>query len=410
MASAKRRSGKPAAKSAAKSKRKTASRAKAAPARRARRELVVDADGHVCEPADLWETRLPRGMRDRGIRLRWNEATGYDVAHCEDWIITDRGLAGLGNAGANNVELGRGIHYQDLNPAGFDGKARLAVMDAEGIDLAVLYPGLGFSLGAIHDPALGVASCQVYNDWIAEYCSADPKRLVGAAALPLQDPKAAAAEARRAAKLGLRGTFVRPNPHGGHPLHDRHFDPVWQALQEEDLPLGFHPAGLFDMPGASRSMREYMADGTHHALILFFDQYMTLSNLVYGGTLERHPELKLLILECGGGWIAHWMDRLDEFPRAYDWQLKHLKLEPSEYFLRQGYISFDPGEHTKAAMAKFIGDDRMVWASDFPHSDAQYPGVVDELRETSGDLSAKARANFFGLNALRLYGLPAPRA
>jgi predicted TIM-barrel fold metal-dependent hydrolase len=226
-------------------------------------ELVVDADGHVCEPADLWETRLPRHLRERGIRLRWNEATGYDVAHCEDWIITDRGLAGLGNAGANNVELGRGIHYQDLNPAGFDGKARLAVMDAEGIDLAVLYPGLGFSLGAIGDPELGIASCRVYNDWIAEYCAADPRRLVGTAALPMQDPKAAAAEARRAAlELGLRGSFVRPNPHGERLLHDRAYDPVWEALEETGLPLGFHPAGLFDLPGTSRSMRQYMADGT----------------------------------------------------------------------------------------------------------------------------------------------------
>jgi predicted TIM-barrel fold metal-dependent hydrolase len=406
MATAKRIGAK--ARSKSESRPRTA-RARSA-ARRAKRELVVDADGHVCEPADLWETRLPRGMRDRGIRLRWNAETGYDVAHCEDWIITDRGLAGLGNAGANNVDLGRGTHYQDLNPAGFDGKARLPVMDAEGIDIAVLYPGLGFSLGAIRDPALGVASCQVYNDWIAEYCSADPKRLVGAAALPLQEPKAAAAEARRAASLGLRGTFVRPNPHGGVPLHDRRFDPVWEALQEEGLPLGFHPAGLFDMDGTSRAMREYMADGTHHALILFFDQYMTLSNLVYGGVLERHPELKVLILECGGGWIAHWMDRLDEFPRAYHWQLKHLSLEPSEYFLRQGYISFDPGERTTGAMTQFIGHERFVWASDFPHSDAQYPGVVDELREHSAGLSPKARAGLLGLNALRLYGIPDPRA
>jgi predicted TIM-barrel fold metal-dependent hydrolase len=374
-------------------------------------ELVVDADGHVCEPADLWETRLPRHLRERGIRLRWNEATGYDVAHCEDWIITDRGLAGLGNAGGNNVELGRGIHYQDLNPAGFDGKARLAVMDAEGIDLAVLYPGLGFSLGAIRDPELGIASCRVYNDWMAEYCAADPKRLVGTAALPMQDPKAAAAEARRAAsELGLRGTFVRPNPHGERLLHDRVFDPVWEALEETGLPLGFHPAGLFDLPGTSRSMRQYMADGTPHAVILFFDQYMTLSNLVYAGVLERHPRLKVLILECGGGWIAHWMDRVDEFTKAYGWQLGQLKLTPSEYFLRQGYISFDPGERTMAAMTQFIGHERMVWASDFPHSDARYPGVVDELREHSEDLSPEARAGLLGKNALALYRIPDPRS
>jgi predicted TIM-barrel fold metal-dependent hydrolase len=157
-------------------------------------------------------------------------------------------------------------------------------------------------------------------------------------------------------------------------------------------------------------MRQYMADGTPHAVILFFDQYMTLSNLVYAGVLERHPGLKVLILECGGGWIAHWMDRVDEFTKAYGWQLRHLSLAPSEYFLRQGFISFDPGERTMGAMTRFIGSERMVWASDFPHSDARYPGVVDELREHSEDLAPEARVGLFGRNALALYGIPDPRA
>jgi predicted TIM-barrel fold metal-dependent hydrolase len=152
-----------------------------------------------------------------------------------------------------------------------------------------------------------------------------------------------------------------------------------------------------------------MAPGTHHAVILFFDNYMTLSNLVYAGVFERHPGLRLAVLECGGGWIAHWMDRLDEFVESYGWQLRHLKLKPSEYFLRQGYVSFDPGEHTMAALTKFIGTETMIWASDFPHSDAKYPGVVDELREHTNDLTPEARANLFGRNAIRLYGLESPR-
>ncbi len=375
------------------------------------REFVVDGDGHVCEPPDLWQKRLPARLRERGIRLRWNEETGFDEATCEDWYLNTRGLAGLGNAGANNVEVGKGTHYEDLNPAGFDPRERLRVMDEEGIDVAVLYPGLGFSLGAIVDPELGVASCRVYNDWLAEFCATDPRRLVGAAALPLQDPEAAAAEARRvASELGLRGRFVRPNPHAGRLIHDPAFFPVWEALEETGLPLGFHPAGRSELEGAARAMGPYMAPATHHPLILFFDCYTTLANLVYAGVLERFPELKVLILECGGGWIAHWLDRLDEFVDAYRWQLGHLKLKPSEYFLRQGYISFDPGEKTMGAMTRFIGDTRMIWASDFPHSDARYPGVVEELRENTRDMSPESRARLFGQNAVRLYGLEEGRA
>jgi uncharacterized protein len=374
------------------------------------REIVVDGDGHLCEPADLWEKRLPASMRDRGIRLRWDAATGYDVCWVEDRVATDRGLVGLGNAGTSYESLGKGIHYQDINPAGFDPRRRLAVMDAEGIDVAVLYPGLGLSLGAIQDPALGVASCQVYNDWIAEFCSADRERLVGVAALPMQDPHAAAREARRAVEdLGLRGGFCRPNPHNDRAFHEVAFAPVYEALAGLGVPLAFHPAGLWDMPGASRAMAHLMAAGTHHALILFFDDYLTLANLVYGGVLERHPELKVVILECGGGWIPHWMDRLDEFAESYGWQLRHLRLKPSEYFLRQGTVSFDPGERTMGTIARLIGGDNMIWASDFPHSDARYPGVVAELREHAADMPRADRAKLLGTNAIRLYGIARSR-
>ena len=377
------------------------------------RESVVDADGHVCEPPDLWTARLPAKHRERALRLRWNDATGYDEAWVEDWCITDRGLVGLGNAGTSFEALGKGRRYVDGNPAGFSARERLRVLDAEGIDVAVLYGGLALSLPAIHDPELAVASCRVYNDWIAEFCGGDPRRLAGVAAVPLQDPQAAVREARRAVTdLGLRGVFCRPNPLNpdARLLHDPAHEPVWDELETLGIPLTFHPAGLWDMPGTSRAMHQFMAPGTHHAVILFFDSYMTLANLVFAGVLERHPGLKVAVLECGGGWIAHWMDRLDEFTESYGWQLGHLKLKPSEYFLRQGYISFDPGERTMGALSKFIGTESMLWASDFPHSDAKYPGVVSELREHITDLPATARANLLGRNALRLYGLRSPHA
>jgi len=369
-------------------------------------ELVVDGDGHVCEPPDLWTRNLPARFRERGLRLRWNADTGYDEAYVEDRLLTDRGLAGLGNAGTSFEDLGRGIHYEDLSPAGFDPRQRLQVLDAEGISAAVMYPGLGLSLPAIQDPELALWSCRVYNDWLAGFCAAAPRRLIGVAALPLQDPTAAAAEARRAVtELGLRGCFTRPNPPNGTPLHDPVFAPVWETLEDLDVPIAFHPAGLWDMPGTSQAMASMMAPGTHHALILFFDDYMTLANLVYAGVLERHPRLRVAILECGGGWVAHWMDRLDELSESYAWQLRHLSLKPSDYFLRQGFVSFDPGERTMGALTRFIGTDSMIWASDFPHSDARYPGVVTELREHTADMDAAARAKLFGTNALRLYGI-----
>jgi predicted TIM-barrel fold metal-dependent hydrolase len=371
-------------------------------------ELVIDADGHVCEPADLWTKNLPAHLRDKGIRLKWNEQTGWDECMVEDVMATDRGLVGLGNAGEDFIDFGQGRHYEDLNPHGFDAHERVKVLDAEGVDVSVIYPGLGLKLGGIVDPELAVASCKVYNDWHAEWCAQEPDRLVGVGALPMQDPKEAAKEAHRIAAMGLKAGFARPNAYNGRHFHHPVYTPVWEALCETNMPIAFHPAGLADMPGASRALGALMAPGTHHALILLIDEQMTLSNLVYGGVLEQFPELKVAVLECGGGWIAHWMDRLDEFLESYGWATPKLSLTPREYFKRQCGISFDPGEITPKALAPIVGADRFVWASDFPHSDAKYPGVVDELRESSEGMEPADRAALFGLSALEMYAMEAP--
>jgi len=371
--------------------------------------VVIDADGHVCEPVDLWERNLPAAMRERGPRVRL-DANGIQQVLVEDHVGIPTGLAGLGNAGMHkNQDFGNALRYpEDLHRGGRDALERVEVMDAEGIDMAVLYGGLAQSLGGFDDLELAVACHQVWNDWMAEWCSAAPDRLIGTAVLPLHDPEAAAREVERAHGLGLVAGVIRPNPVHGHPLWSPRFDPMYEALAGTGMPLGLHGAGLYDIEGVSKRMFDMMAMGTHHALILFIDQYLTLAGLVYGGVLERHPDLRVLVLECGGGWIAHWMDRFDEFLEAYDWALPaKLSLAPSEYFRRQCLISFDPGERTMGAMAELAGEDNLIWASDFPHSDAKYPGVVDELIESVENLTGTRQQKILGLNAARAYGIEA---
>ena len=135
----------------------------------------------------------------------------------------------------------------------------------------------------------------------------------------MQDPEA---RGRRSAPhrgagsaRGLRTAERVQRPAHAPPV----YTPVWEALCETGLPIAFHPAASPTCRARARALTHLMAPGTHHALILLFDEQMTLSNLVYGGVLERFPELKVAILECGGGWIAHWMDRLDEFLESYGW-------------------------------------------------------------------------------------------
>ena len=369
--------------------------------------VVIDADGHVCEPVDLWERELPPSMRERGPRVRYDDGVGTQQVLVEDHVAIPMGLAGLGNAGMHqNQEFGNALRYpDDLNPGGWDADERLAVMDAEGHrhgrPLLRARPVAGRvrrrrARGRVA-PGLERLDRRLERRPI-------PSGLIGTAVIPPHDPAAAAREVERAIGMGLVAGVIRPNPVHGVPLWSPHFDPMYEALAGTGLPLGLHGAGLFDIDGVSKRMVDLMAMGTHHALILFMDQYLTLAGLVYGGVFERHPDLQVLVLECGGGWIAHWMDRFDEFLEAYDWALTApLSLTPSEYFRRNCVISFDPGERTMGAMADLAGEDNLIWASDFPHSDAKYPGVVDELMERVEDLTPERQRKIVGANAARLY-------
>jgi predicted TIM-barrel fold metal-dependent hydrolase len=127
---------------------------------------------------------------------------------------------------------------------------------------------------------------------------------------------------------------------------------------------------------------------------------------VCGGVLERHPHLNIVVLEAGGGWLGHWFDRFDHFAAVYGWMAPELRLKPSEYFKRQCYVSFDPDETTLPLLAPLIGEDRIVWGSDYPHLDATFPGVVHELDEHLRKLASSAQDQIRGATAAHLYRLP----
>jgi predicted TIM-barrel fold metal-dependent hydrolase/AcrR family transcriptional regulator len=288
-----------------------------APRRRATEKGInvtntIDADGHVIEPADLWERELPASLKSRGFSVRWNADTRQEEVHVEDRCLLPFGIVGVGLAGRPFTDIGVGVRYSELHPGGFDPKKRLQDLDAERIDTAVLYPSIGLLLEAIEDPVLAEACCRVYNDWLADYCKTDPKRLVGVAGMPMQDVNAAVREMQRAKTIGMRGVFIRPNPVKNRALHDPYFDPFWAACQEADMPVGIHPSGCGDLPGALQGLR-LDAPIMGHPTIFFVDEMIGFSHLVCGGVLERHPRLKVVVLEAGGGWLGHWFDRFDHF-------------------------------------------------------------------------------------------------
>jgi predicted TIM-barrel fold metal-dependent hydrolase len=282
-------------------------------------------------------------------------------------------------------------------------------MDSEGIDQAVLYPTGGLSFSLLEDPAAAVALAAAYNDWLAGYCAADPRRLFGAAMVPLQDPVAAARELRRAVgELGLVAGFVRPNPCLGRSLADRAYDAVWETAEELAVPIGIHEGSSVSVPtfGSDRPSNPLILHAVSHS----FEAMLACAQLIAFGTLERHPGLRLVFLESSGGWVPFWLERLDEQVASFGEFCPDMVRRPSEYFARQCAVSFDVGERALPALVPFVGERRIVWGSDDPHHDATFSGAVEAIRSTVAPCVTATQVHVLGLNARQLYGLPPRRS
>src|SRR5436305_4200189 len=137
-------------------------------------------------------------------------------------------------------------HFNVARARGFDPASTLTAMDIEGIDVAVIYGTRGRQI-LCHDdlaPDYAAALARAYNNWAADYCKTDPQRLKFAAQLAMHDVPSAVEEARRAVnELGAVAVIGTPNPVNGQHLHDDVCEPLCDALQELNVPIGFHPTG-----------------------------------------------------------------------------------------------------------------------------------------------------------------------
>ncbi len=361
---------------------------------------VVDADGHVVEPLSAFAS-LPQELRPTIT----SDSQGYEHVVVAGQEILAVPLGTLATPGARFSEPREFRHLAEAQPGGSDPKARLADMDAEGIDQAVLYPSIGLYFWAVRHRDAAVALARAYNDWLASYCAADPTRLFGAAMVPLQDPLAAAGELRRAVEqLGFVAAFVRPNPCVGRALVDPSHEPLWEAAAGLGIPVGVHEGSSVTIPtlGAERPFNPLVLHATSHA----FEQMLACAELIAFGVLERHPSLQVVFLEAGGGWAPYWLERLDEQAETFGGFCPEMRRRPSEYFARQCAVSFEVDEMTLPALASYIGEDRIVWGSDYPHHDATFPGAVKALRQTVSPLLPRHQAAVLGENARHLYRLP----
>ena len=216
----------------------------------ARTYKVIDADGHILEPLDLWDKYMDPAYRERAPRVFLDD-NGKERLSIEGKVLGNpKGLGRLGAVGARDGSVPADtMMYADGRPGGFDPHARIKDLDVDGIDAAFLYPSLGLFAGAIQDPKLAGAVCRAYNRWLADYCRPYPDRLFGVAMLPMQSIELAIEEMRYARKeLGMRGGFLRPNPYNGRMLSHPDYAPFWAEVQELDFAIGLHEGASGGMP------------------------------------------------------------------------------------------------------------------------------------------------------------------
>lgn len=364
---------------------------------------MIDADGHIVEPGSAW-SEVPEGHRP----VITKDAHGYEHVIVAGKEILAVPLGTLATPGSNFANHKSFKSLEEALPGGSDPKSRLVDMDLEGIDQAVLFPSIGLYFSAIDDPQAASVLATAYNDWLADYCNADPTRLFGAAMVPMQDPKAAVAELERAAgTLGFTAAFVRPNPCLGRSLSDPAYERLWTAAQDLDITIGIHEGSSVIVPtlGSDRPFNPLILHAVSHP----FEEMLACAQLIAFGVLERHPKLRFVFLESNGGWAPFWLERLDEQAETFGDFCPEMRLRPSEYFERQCTISYEIDEPTLPALADYIGPSRIVWGSDYPHHDATFPGAVETLRRTMSPLPVDVQARILGENARDLYRLPARR-
>jgi len=358
---------------------------------------VVDADGHVIEPDSMWLDHLdahlhayaPRQVVDSQGRRRF--------------IVGGTLLPYIPTPPPELWDEGGSITQPPwYRPGGSDPAARLADMDAEGIDVSVIFTshGLGF---ACLDPPVWGALCCAYNDWIAEFCRYDRRRLIGVALVPQADLSGTIVEAQRAvADLGLRAVMLRPNPVAGRTIDDPSYEPVWSAIEELGVPLVLHEGTSQNLVQSGRDRFENFA--FRHACSHPHEQQFACLALTCAGILERHPGLRVALVEAGCGWLPYWLQRLDDHMAEWSYLGSSLQLRPSEYFQRQCFVTCDVGERMLPAVVDLVGDGVVMFATDYPHPDSTFPGVVAALRDRT-DLPADAKEKILGGNARRCFGL-----
>jgi predicted TIM-barrel fold metal-dependent hydrolase len=356
--------------------------------------LVNSADSHVVEPLDLWVQRLPSHLRGRAPRIE--EVDGR-------WMFVVEGTPPrrMGPPSADSDEQKRTA--TGFRAGGSDPDLRARDLDEDGVWGEVLYPTIALFAFVIPDPELRRTTARAYNDWLAETFAAASKRFAGAALIPVQEPDESVREIERVARLGLRSVMLPMQAPADGAYNSDRYDAVWAAAQALGMPVSFH-VGTGANPVTER--------GPGGAVINYVEVGLgaqrTLAYLATSGVLERFPDLHVVMVECGAGWLSWLLERMDEaFEEHEPWVRPKLAEPPSFYVRRQGHVTFG-NDAAGVVNRDFTGVEPLLWASDYPHPEGTWPHTQETLERIFAAVDPAERRRITYETTARLYGLEAP--
>lgn len=370
-------------------------------------KTIVDADRHVIEPLSIWEQYLPIQFHGYIPYLQEN-TDGGDTPLLPFYMLNGAPLMHKWNDN-------KAIQYEIAKQSGEVGKslaiatraqAQLDSMDETGIDTAFLFPTYTPYIVANEQVPADVSSAfaSAYNNWLYDYCSCDVDRLRGVGLLSRHTPEGMINELERIINYGWTCVVLRPEMSAGRMPGHEDYAPFWDACERHNIAVAFH--GGTHLHAATAGADCFDSHFAMHACAHPHEMQKAFLSLLESGVLHRHPDLKVAFLEGGAAWLPHWLWRLDEICyRSLPGELaENICMKPSEYFKRQCWIGFEPDEPCLRQVIDWIGADRLLYGSDFPHPDHQQFSFDAKQSNNSGfstselDLILSKNPNvFFGI-------------
>ncbi len=375
---------------------------------------VIDIDSHYTEPPDLWtsrapaawKARVPRVVRDGEGRARWIVDDDVDFGPLGFTVVRKDGEKAYGMISLPD--------YDEMSDAASYPEPRLQLLDRLGIARQIIYPNVaGFGSNrfmTLEDGELRNVCARVYNDAIIDLQAAGGGRLFPQALTPFWDIDECVREVRRVKDAGITGITMTDTPEAfGLPhLHEPHWDPLWSTCEEMGIPVNFH-VGSGNNLGQQMLWKGYGPQRSLAAISvsLFMVQCKTIMNLIFSGLLDRYPALNFVSVESGIGWIPFLLEAMEwQYDETIPTEREGLSLRPREYFRRQVYASFWFEQWGPLHAIEELGEDNVMFETDFPHPTCLYPETHTRITKTLEQLDPIVRRKVLHDTATRIYHLP----